>query len=433
MSSSKPAPIAIVGGGPCGLTLARLLERAGIDYVVFERDVSPQGTARFQGGTLDLSAEGGQAALNAAGLSAEFEKLARYESSTIFIQDWQGKNQLSEGGGESDRPEIDRLQLRQILLDSIPAHRVRWNKSLSSVERINAKKTQTQSKSSSPADWLLHFNDGSTESGFRLIVGSDGGWSKLRQLITSAKPQYSGKMFIEGCISLDNPEWDAAFKMVGAGNSIAMGNGLSLAVQQMSDRSYRVYMGVEASPEFTRPGGDADVNDMPKARETINRLYSNWAPHLRGFVAGAEGPWRPWLLHRMNQEIYLPDALRNDGKVDEKSWTRTPGVVLLGDAAHVTTPNGEGVNDAMNDAKLLFEHITAELANDAGQVYDAEIDSATLERAIVAYEGQMRPHAYEMIQDSINFEDMMYKEDGPQRMQVLFHSKEEQNEASKKH
>lgn len=237
-------------------------------------------------------------------------------------------------------------------------------------------------------------------------------------------------MFIEGCISPDNPEWDAAFKMVGAGNSVAMGNGLSLVIQQMSDRSYRVYMGVETSLEFTQPGQEADVNDMPKARETINKLFSNWAPHLRGFVAGAEGPWRPWPLYRMDQEIYLPDALRNDGKVDEKSWTRTPGVVLLGDAAHVTTPNGEGVNDAMNDAKVLFEHITAELANDASRVYDVETDSAALERAIVAYEGQMRPRAHEMIQDSINFEDMMYKEDGPQRMGALFSAMEEQTEAS---
>lgn len=183
MSSLKPTPIAIVGGGPCGLTLARLLERAGIDYVVFERDVSPKGTARFQGGTLDLSAEGGQAALKLAGLSAEFEKLARREASTIIIQDFQGKNQVSGGEG-SDKPEIDRLQLRQILLDSIPKHRVQWNKALSSVERIESKENQAQNKPSSAADWSLHFNDGSTESGFRLIVGSDGSWSKLRQLVS---------------------------------------------------------------------------------------------------------------------------------------------------------------------------------------------------------------------------------------------------------
>lgn len=239
-------------------------------------------------------------------------------------------------------------------------------------------------------------------------------------------------MFVEGHISPGNPQYDAALKMVGAGNSVSTGDGLSLVVQQMSDRSYRVYMGVETSPAFTRPGGDADVENMPKARETMNKLYSQWAPHLRAFVAEAEGPWRPWPLYRIDQNIFLPESLRNDGKVDESSWTRTPGVVLLGDAAHVTTPNGEGVNNAMNDAKMLFEHMTSELAGAAGDSYHPEVDAAALERAIVAFEGQMRPHAHDNIQDSINFEGIMFREDGPMKMQKMFdEAMVEQNEASK--
>lgn len=180
MAPSKPAPIAIVGGGPCGLTFARLLERAGIDYTVFERDQSPETTARFQGGTLDLTVEGGQAALKLAGLSSNFEKLARRDATTILMQDSQGQNRISAGEG-NDRPEIDRLQLRRLLLDSIPAHRVRWGKGLGSIERGLS---SGGNGPASAADWILRFNDGSSESGFRLIVGSDGAWSKVRQLVS---------------------------------------------------------------------------------------------------------------------------------------------------------------------------------------------------------------------------------------------------------
>ncbi|KAJ6031293.1 hypothetical protein N7540_002025 [Penicillium herquei] len=428
MSPRKPAPIAIVGGGPCGLTLARLLERAGMDYVVFERDTSPDMTARFQGGTLDLTAEGGQAALKLAGLTTEFEKLARREATTILIQDSQGGNQLLAGEG-NDRPEIDRLQLRRLLLGSIPAHRVRWNKGFSSIERTES----TEVECGSAADWMLRFNDGSKESGFRLIVGSDGAWSKTRQLITLAKPQYSGKMFIEGYISEDNPQYAAALEMVGAGNSVSMGSGLALCIQQMSNRSYRVYMGLEAPETFTQPGGEADVSDMPKARATMNRLYSHWAPHLRAIVADAEGPWRPWPLYRLDQDIFSPESLRNNGKVNEKSWNRTPGVVLLGDAAHLTTPNGEGVNHAMMDAKVLFEHITAELGSKESDTYEVGVDAAALERAIVAYEAQMRPLAWESIKDSIEFEEIMYKEDGAQKMKNMFKKMEDENTSSEKH
>ncbi|KAJ5655373.1 hypothetical protein N7507_007323 [Penicillium longicatenatum] len=409
-TSSKPAPIAIIGGGPCGLTLARLFECAGTDYTVFERDQGPDPTTRFQGGTLDLTVEGGQAALKLAGLSADFEKLARRDATTLLMQDSQGKHCFSAGEG-NDRPEIDRLQLRRLLLGSIPTHRVRWGKVLGGIERGG-------DGPASAADWILRFNDGSTESGFRLIVGSDGAWSKVRQLITPAKPQYSGKMFIEGRISQDNPQYGAALEMVGAGNSIAMGAGLALCIQQMSDRSYRVYMGVETPEKFTKPGGEADVNDMTKARETLNRLFANWAPNLRAFVAEAEGPWRPWPLYRLDKELFLPGALRDDGEIGEKFWTRTPGVVVLGDAAHVTTPNGEGVNHAMMDAMMLFEHMMAELGS--GDGYNAQDDATALERAIVAYEAGMRPRAYASILDSLNMENVMYREDGVLQMMKMF-------------
>jgi 2-polyprenyl-6-methoxyphenol hydroxylase-like FAD-dependent oxidoreductase len=187
-----PAPIAIIGGGPCGLTFARFLELAGVDYVIFERDdPSSSSSASSQGGTLDLHAETGQAALQAAGLKDEFEKLARREAAVYTVHDYLGKNRFSssdlEGDGEEgkngredpDRPEIDRVQLRQILLDSIPAHRVRWGKALKSVERDEG------CKSTSPGagGWVLRFADGETETGFRMIVGADGAWSKVRPLV----------------------------------------------------------------------------------------------------------------------------------------------------------------------------------------------------------------------------------------------------------
>lgn len=176
MSNSKLNPIAIVGGGPCGLTLARLLETAGIDYVVFERDVSPKPTSRFQGGTLDLHLETGQEALRCAGLSAEFERLARRDAMTMIVQDYKGNHRTTFGGGR-DAPEIDRLQLRQMLLDSIPAHRIRWGKTLCYVEN--------DSKKSGGPSWVLNFTDGTTERGFSLIVGADGAWSKLRQVVSN--------------------------------------------------------------------------------------------------------------------------------------------------------------------------------------------------------------------------------------------------------
>ncbi|KAF5671885.1 tetracycline resistance protein [Fusarium denticulatum] len=291
-------PIAIIGGGPCGLMLARLLQTASIDYVVFERDDSPTSTLRSQGGKFRAS----------------------------FGDD--------DGG---DRPEIDRQQLRQLLLNSLSTDRIRWGKILDAVH---------QSRNGEARDLTLKFRDGSSESGFRLIVGADGAWSKVRSLVTDAKPIYSGKSFIEGRISPDNSQYKLAEQITGKGTAMAMSAKSTLAIQQLSDASYRIYMGVVAPESLTRPGGDADPNDMDKARRTMlgpGGFYETWTNDLRHLIEASEGPWRPWPLYRLDKALFSS----NDEDVRPR-WKRVPGVVLLGDAAHLATPNGEGVNQAMH-------------------------------------------------------------------------------------
>ncbi len=59
--SHKSLSVAIVGGGPGGLTLARLLQLQGLKVAVYERDTHE--SARPKGATLDLHEESGLAAL----------------------------------------------------------------------------------------------------------------------------------------------------------------------------------------------------------------------------------------------------------------------------------------------------------------------------------------------------------------------------------
>ena len=64
--------VAIIGGGPGGLTLARLLQLKDVDVKVYERDLNKN--ARVQGSPLDLHEESGLAALRKANLLEEFKK-----------------------------------------------------------------------------------------------------------------------------------------------------------------------------------------------------------------------------------------------------------------------------------------------------------------------------------------------------------------------
>ena len=105
--------VAIIGAGPGGLTLARILDSNGIKPSIFERKASEN--ERSQGGTFDLHQESGLKAMKDAGLMGEFMAHARFEGDTIKIQDKTGKvffEALPDGVKSKDdpdaRPEIDR-------------------------------------------------------------------------------------------------------------------------------------------------------------------------------------------------------------------------------------------------------------------------------------------------------------------------------------
>lgn len=160
-------PIAILGAGPSGLILGRLLEKQSIDYTIFERDIDE--SVVNQGGSLDIHKGSGQLALEEAGLIEVFRKHARLDCVTT-LADKQGNVAMSFQQ-ESDRPEIDRKALRQLLLGSIPKHRVQWNSKVASVAKEEDDKM------------TVHLTNGSVHSGFKLVVGADGAWSKARSLV----------------------------------------------------------------------------------------------------------------------------------------------------------------------------------------------------------------------------------------------------------
>ncbi|EXM17493.1 hypothetical protein RAB80_004119 [Fusarium oxysporum f. sp. vasinfectum] len=355
------SPIAIIGAGPSGLTLARLLEINNIDYMVYERDESPEPKFINQGGTLDIHASSGQVALKEARLFDEFKSIARWDASRVFMQNPSG-TVTAVFGDERDAPEIDRLQLRKLLLDSIPTDKIRWGHRVKSIERGDT-----------ASEHVISFVNSTSASGFRAIVGADGAWSKVRPLLTSAKPEYSGKVFIEGSISHNNPSYTATLEHAGPGNMLAMGQHKIMAIQQLSDRSYRFYMGMDAPEElYRRPLGHEDTEDIRQKFLSSPEFFANWAPNLKEYLANAEGPFHAWPLYR------LP--------VSSVSWKRVPGLTLLGDAAHLATPLvGEGVNMAMLDALMLAKAIVKYCKQAGG----ADIEEGQLENALKEYEREM--------------------------------------------
>src|SRR5450830_1758476 len=195
--------IAIIGAGLGGLMLARVLHVHGIAATVYEADASPQ--ARRQGGLLDIHEESGQQALRAAGLHDAFRALIHAGGEASRVLDQHGTVLLDEGDdGTGGRPEVARGELRRILLDALPDGCVRWGHKLTSITTMDG------------GQHMLSFANGATATS-DLLVGADGAWSRVRPLLSSAQPGYSGIAFIETYLFDSDRRHQASAQAVGAG------------------------------------------------------------------------------------------------------------------------------------------------------------------------------------------------------------------------
>ncbi len=309
--------IAIVGGGPGGLTAAVILHKAGWSVRVFEADASED--ARSQGGTLDLHADSGQIALQRAGLLEEFRSMARHEDQETSSVDWQTGAILPAGpwqDSESDRPEIDRGVLRNLLLRALPGQLVEWNRSLVNVQR------------NADGRFTLNFRDGSSSEA-DVVVGADGAWSAVRRYLTSVDPIYTGVTFMEGWI--DTPTKEQA-KLVGNGTLFSFGVSQVFVAQKNGKGRICVYAALKRTKDSLNRH-----NERPSQKATVEQSFANWALPLRDLLAAC-----PEFVPRSIN--HLPLGFQ---------WPEQDSITLIGDAAHLMPPLGVGVNLAMLDASDL--------------------------------------------------------------------------------
>lgn len=348
--------IAIVGAGPAGLTLARILHLNGIAATVFERE--QHALARPQGGTLDLHAESGQLALRRAGLEAEFLRIARYEDQGDRLYDKTGRLVLAHDDASGDRPEVDRSALRDILLNSLPAGTVQWGRELREVY--------------ARADGGYDLAIGAEMIGpFDLVVGADGAWSRVRPLVSRYRPQYSGLTFIEFGIDDADASHPALSKLVGRGKIGIDGDGKSMIVQRNADAHLRGYAIFRVPADWAER--TFDFASPASARARLMAEFADWAPALVDLIAASND-------HIVARAIHaLPVG---------HHWPNRVGITLLGDAAHVMSPfGGEGVNAAMLDAAELGRHLVE--AGDwtqAVKLYEQEMFERVVEPATHAAE-----------------------------------------------
>ena len=314
--------IAIVGGGLGGLTLARVLHRHGIGAMVYEREASR--SARSQGGSLDLHPESGQRALAEAGLAGRFRSEARPEGEEHRIVDPTGRTLVHhkpQPGSFSGRPEIDRRALRDILLDSLPSDAVAWR------HRVFAATPR-------PGGGFGLTFDGGHRSDCDILIGADGARSVVRSLLTDAELSYVATFADLTISDVDRRHPDLA-ELVGPGNLWCIGVNQILAAQRNGDGSLRVGISLRSAERQI---------DTYRSKRALLDLFGGWDPSLTALIEAGDSAPTPRTIEAM------PSGTR---------WASQPGITLIGDAAHLMPPVGEGANQAMLDAAELAGELAA--------------------------------------------------------------------------
>ncbi len=323
--------VAIIGGGPGGLTLARLLQQQGASVNVYERDTTAQ--VRPQGSTLDLHHDTGLKALVTAGLLDEFKKYYRPGADKMRILNSQMEVLLDDHTAsvndnfddEHFRPEIDRGPLRDLLMASLRAETVVWN----------ARFTEMQ-----PAGegWQIRFENG-TQAYADVVIAADGANSKVRKYLTDAQPVYAGMTFLEGNIAEAPQHAPALWQLVQGGSLYALENGQMVSFLAKGDGTLLFWIYLQRPEDWLATSG-IDFTSPTAVAAWFQQEFSTWSPQWQLLFSASTLTIVPRLTY------YYPQ---------DQPWQSRPNLTMLGDAAHRMPPNGEGVNQAMADALDLYE------------------------------------------------------------------------------
>lgn len=340
--------LAVVGAGIGGLTLAVALRQRGLEPIVHEAadEIRPVGAGIWvpSNALRALDRLGLADTVVEAGVPLERARLVSVTSGLLQEISFAEVRRRFGHGNVS----IHRAELHRVLLDALPGDSVRLGRRLASVEEDGE-------------SLRLDFEDGSSERA-DVVVGADGASSVVRRHVDpTARPRDAGQSCYRGVAAFELPSGLRA-----AGCEI-WGGEARFGFSSLGDR--RVY--------WFAPWSARDSEAPERPRELLDRLYAGFPEPVVELLAAT--PEEALVFTRLGDLAPM------------RRWSRGRAV-LLGDAAHATTPNlGQGGAQAIEDAVALAHELAG---------CSAPADLRALSRAFSAFESHRREAAHRVVQRS---------------------------------
>ena len=336
--------IAIIGAGMGGLTTGIALKKFGHRVTIYEQaeQILPVGAA------ISLWSNGVKC-LNYLGLTEQVAKLGGQMNDLAYIDGLNGEVMtqfslapLIEEVGQRPYP-VSRAELQNMLMDAFGRQDIQLGKRMVSIED----KGQHVE---------IGFQDGSTVSA-ALLIGADGTHSMTRQYVLGKQVErrYAGYVNWNGLVEISEDlapaqQW-----------TTFVGEGKRASLMPVAEHRFYFFFDVPLSAGLE--------NQRSEYKPLLKQYFSGWCPQVQRLIDSID--------EQKTNRVEIHD-------IEPFTQFYKGRVVILGDAAHSTTPDiGQGGCQAMEDAVYLARAL--------------QINTLGLEDALKRYQNKRNERANELL------------------------------------